>query len=126
VSMGALKGDAKGRAAYVRFKCKGNDIAFIGAYFPPKPGTRSELPKYLRTCHTIARWLADTLCSLPGQCNPMIYTDLNDGMGKYRMGEGAWKYQPTTAIAEHASRYERISEGAGTHRCADCVKHTNW
>ena len=40
VEKGAISGDARGRAAYVRFKVRGGDFAFLGAYFPPKPSTK--------------------------------------------------------------------------------------
>ena len=35
VEKGAISGDARGRAAYVRFKARGGDFAFLGAYFHP-------------------------------------------------------------------------------------------
>ena len=40
VEKGAISGDARGRAAYVRFKVRGGDFAFLGAYFLPKPSKK--------------------------------------------------------------------------------------
>ena len=40
VGKGAIPGEARGRAAYVRFKVRGGDFAFLGAYFPPKPSVK--------------------------------------------------------------------------------------
>lgn len=54
VDKGTITGEARGRAAFVRFKAKGGDLASIGAYFPPKPNTKADLPKYLQTCEVIA------------------------------------------------------------------------
>ena len=53
VEKGAISGDARGRAAYVSFKARGGDFAFLGAYFPPKPSTTkrsTEILEDMRTC----------------------------------------------------------------------------
>ena len=36
VEKGAISGDARGRAAYVRFKARGGDFAFLGGIFSTK------------------------------------------------------------------------------------------
>lgn len=53
----AILGEARGRAAFVRFKVRGGDFAFLGASFPPKPSRQSERPRYLKTCELIADYL---------------------------------------------------------------------
>ena len=44
VDKGAIAGEARGRAAYVRFKTRRGDFAFLGAYFPPKPSKKVIVP----------------------------------------------------------------------------------
>ena len=39
----------RGRGALARFKFKGCDAAFIGAYYPPVPHSEKDKPKYLET-----------------------------------------------------------------------------
>ena len=86
VDKGALRGEAKGREAFLRFKALGSDFAFIGAYYPPKPNTKSAFPVYKKTCKKITDWLRETIGNLPATCTPVIAVDLNDGMGKTKMG----------------------------------------
>ena len=72
VEKGAISGDARGRAAYVRFKARGGDFAFLGAYFPPKPSTKTDRPKYFKTCELVANYLSEVICNLPSGCTPFI------------------------------------------------------
>ena len=132
VAYGAMSGAAKGRAAYVRFKVHGNDLAFFGIYYPPKPNTAKDIPKYLETCTLITEWVHQEVCKLPGQCNPILAMDLNDGIGKLNVENGKFDYTNTTVIEEHAARRERLHMGAG-HRmrllaeALQCTAHTaNW
>ena len=85
VEKGAISGDARGRAAYVRFKVRGGDFAFLGAYFPPKPSTKKDHPKYFKTCELVASYLSEVICNLPSGCTPFISVDLNDGIGRVKM-----------------------------------------
>ena len=112
VEKGAISGDARGRAAYVRFKTRGGDFAFLGAYFPPKPSTKSERPKYLKTCELVAKYLAEVIGNLPNGCTPFISVDLNDGIGRIK-SERKYVYNCTRVIQEHASRLEKFEDGAG-------------
>ena len=132
VAYGAMSGAAKGRAAYVRFKVHGNDLAFFGIYYPPKPNTAKDIPKYLETCTLITEWVHQEVCKLPGQCNPILAMDLNDGIGKINIENEKFDYTNTTVIEEHAARRERLYMGAG-HRmrllaeALQCTAHTaNW
>ena len=113
VDKGTLKGEAKGRAAFLRFKAIGSDFALIGAYYPPKPNTKSAVSVYTKTCEKITDWLRETIGNLPATCTPIIAVDLNDGIGKTKNGREI-KYNHTTVIEAHASRLEKISDGAGS------------
>ena len=121
VDKGAISGAARGRAAFVRFKARGGDFAFLGAYFPPKPNTKSEIAKYLETCELIADWLSDTIASFPNGCTPFISVDLNDGIGRTKAGS-KYEYNGTSVICETASRAERIENGAGAQFRRVCEK----
>ena len=114
VDKGALKADAKGRAAFLRFKARGGDFAILGIYYPPKPSKKAEEQRYLRACEIISDWIADVLRGLPAGCTPFIAVDLNDGIGKTRHN-GLLSYNETTVILERASRREKLFEGAGAH-----------
>ena len=109
---GVLVGEARGRAAYVRFKARGGDFAFIGAYYPPKPNKSKEVPRYLKACELITDWIADTIHSLPAGCTPFIAVDLNDGIGRAKIGK-SYAYTQTEVIMQHASRIEKHEDGAG-------------
>ena len=113
VEKGAISGDARGRAAYVRFKAKGGDFAFLGAYFPPKPSTKKDRSKYLKTCEMVASYLSEVICNLPSGCTPFISVDFNDGIGRKKEGT-KYDYKETTVIQEHASRLEKYEHGAGS------------
>ena len=112
VEKGAISGDARGRAAYVRFKARGGDFAFLGAYFPPKPSTKTDRPKYFKTCELVANYLSEVICNLPSGCTPFISVDLNDGIGRIKNGT-KYEYNKTTVIQGHASRLEKYGDGAG-------------
>ena len=128
VEKGAISGDARGRAAYVRFKAKGGDFAFLGAYFPPKPSIKKDRPRYLKTCELVANYLSEVICNLPSGCTPFISVDLNDGIGRTKGGT-KYDYNETTVILEHASRLEKYENGAGAMfrqvcEAAGLVAHT--
>ena len=112
VEKGAITGEARGRAAYVRFKVRGGDFAFLGAYFPPKPSVKSEHSKYLKTCELVANYLAEVIGKLPNGCTPLISVDLNDGIGRVKRGS-KYVYNDTSVINEYASRMEKFEDGAG-------------
>ena len=112
VEKGAITGEARGRAAYVRFKVRGGDFAFLGAYFPPKPSVKSEHSKYLKTCELVANYLAEVIGKLPNGCTPLISVDLNDGIGRVKRGN-KYVYNDTSVINEYASRMEKFEDGAG-------------
>ena len=65
VAAGSLQGPAQGRAAYVRFKTRGSDLLFIGAYFPPKPCLNRELPKYRKTCQVVIDYIQKVVQGVP-------------------------------------------------------------
>ncbi len=121
VDKGAISGAAKGRAAFVRFKARGGDFALLGAYFPPKPNTKSELTKYLETCELVAEWLSDTIESFPNRCSPFISVDLNDGIGKTKVGS-RYECNGTSVICRTASRIEKFENGAGAQFRRVCEK----
>ena len=110
VEKGSISGDARGGAAYVRFKARGGDFAVLGAYFPPKPSTKKDRPKYLKTCEMVANYLSEVICNLPSGCTPFISVDLNDGIGRTKEGT-KYDYNETTVIQEHASRFEKMRMG---------------
>ena len=122
VDKGALKGEAKGRAAYLRFKARGGDFAIIGAYYPPKPGSKNSVSIYKKSCERITDWLGEVISNLPADCTPLIAVDLNDGMGKTKNGREI-KYNDTTVIESHASRLEKILDGVGSHFRRLCEVH---
>jgi hypothetical protein len=62
-------------------------------------------------------WIQGVILSLPSQCTPLIFTDLNDGIGKQNDPNlpGSWREVHTDVVEPWAKRNERLMGGAG-HR----------
>eukprot|EP00959_Pyramimonas_sp_CCMP1952_P047708 996073-Pyramimonas_sp.AAC.1 len=57
------------------------DVTAIAMYFLPKPKSAKAGAHYRETCTKMAQWLDQVLLSTPNSSLPLIFTDLNDGIG---------------------------------------------
>ena len=92
------------------------DFTAIAAYFPPIPESAKEYPVYRKCCNEIVNWVYNVLKSTPSTSTPILYCDVNDGIGKVASiisGRGCQISLETNAIAEGAKRLERLDGGAG-------------
>ena len=78
-------GSITGRGIAVRFKNSIADITAISLYFPPVPWSAVQQVAYKETVKLMIAWLQQLLDNLPGGTLPIIYADVNDGMGKKRL-----------------------------------------
>ena len=101
-----------GRGLAVRAANGFCDVTAICVYFPPSPRDKSKIPVYRETCREIASWLSAVLCKVPASSTPVLYTDLNDGMGLKAIA-GAVHRIETSAVSEGAARLERFPGAAG-------------
>eukprot|EP00959_Pyramimonas_sp_CCMP1952_P183932 3845774-Pyramimonas_sp.AAC.1 len=56
-------------------------MAAIVLYFPPQPRCARLVPHYKETVRMLTQWYEGVLQQLPCRCTPLVYADLNDGMG---------------------------------------------
>ena len=78
-----------GRLAMLRIQNGREDIALVGAYFPPKPQGVFETQQYWRVCNAMINWLNDQLRGLPERCLCLTFGDHNDDFGKCKSsGQG--------------------------------------
>lgn len=76
-----------GRGIAVRTVAKFGDFCPIAAYYPPVPWDAKLHAQYRATCTEVTKWIAGVLDRLPAGCTPILYTDLNDGMGLQHFGK---------------------------------------
>ena len=108
-----LTGRLQGRGLAIRCQTPVVDVLLIVLYFPPVPHARAQYGVYTDACQQIAKWVAKVLDSTPACCTPVLYADLNDGMGIALRGEH-WQDVDTAVISQAAKRRERIPGGAGS------------
>eukprot|EP00959_Pyramimonas_sp_CCMP1952_P120790 2525331-Pyramimonas_sp.AAC.1 len=56
------------------------DLCLIVVYYPPQP-SKKDRPGYLRVVRLLSDWVGAVLSSLPCRCTPLLFSDVNDGMG---------------------------------------------
>ena len=71
-----------GRVAMLRIKNGREDIALVGAYFPPKPQGALQCKQYWQICNSMIAWLNAQLQHLPERCLCLTFGDHNDDFGK--------------------------------------------
>ena len=107
-----ITGKATGRGLSQRVQSGRMDVNCIVVYFPPPPRKKTQHAHYRATCKVIATWLNQRLCETPGSCTPIVYADVNDGMG-LSWANGSWVHVDTDAVSHLAARQERLAGGAG-------------
>ena len=104
-----------GRGMSVRVSSRWADFSFIVGYFPPAPGRSDQMCQYRSTCRSVCDFLHSILLKTPGCSTPIIYVDLNDGMGIRKVGK-EWQEleeEECHCIAKESIRREKIPGGAG-------------
>eukprot|EP00959_Pyramimonas_sp_CCMP1952_P053929 1127919-Pyramimonas_sp.AAC.1 len=56
-------------------------MAAIALCFPPRPRRARLVPHYKETVRMLTQWYKGVLQQLPCRCAPLVYADMNDGMG---------------------------------------------
>ena len=105
-------GKIAGRGMGMRVVSSLGDFFPLSAYFPPRPRKKTELGKYRETCRLVAQFICKSLDELPSSCTPVIYADVNDGIGLRKMGSTTIT-EETTCISTEAARLEHWDGGAG-------------
>ena len=106
------KGKLQGRGLAVRIRNRMADFTVCSVYFPPRPGKKVAFGVYRDTCKALAAWLAEVLSATPGSSTPIIFADVNDGIGVVNEC-GKWRYLESPCISKQAARREHIHGGAG-------------
>jgi hypothetical protein len=99
-----ITGPYPGRTLETRMISGRYDITCWTIYFPPK----GSLPTHVWKQHVnkLAKWLDDRLTVCPARSTPLIYTDLNDDMGRDKDGA-----KTSTAIGSRGHRVEGYAAG---------------
>ena len=106
------KGKIAGRGIAVRISSRLADITAIAAYYPPVPIERAKLPLYRETCRLVTDWISQALLRTPGSSTPVLFADVNDGIGKKGVGTSLVDLG-SSCVSSSAARRERIPGGAG-------------
>ena len=83
------EGIIQGRALAVRERATDHDLMHLAVYFPTSGTDNSMLIAY-----ELISWLRQLFRAMPLRCLPIIYMDLNSGIGLHR-GEGAAEHIDT-------------------------------
>ena len=78
-----------GRAGAVRFVNGRIDVCNIVLYFPPIRHGKFRA-EYESIVKKIVEYFSDTLCTLPTRCTPLVFADVNDGMGMQQVDKRQW------------------------------------
>eukprot|EP00959_Pyramimonas_sp_CCMP1952_P102742 2148785-Pyramimonas_sp.AAC.2 len=80
--------EATGRALAARAKSGLIYTCPMVVYFLPRPRYRAHRPQYFATVRLLVAWISMVLRELPHRCTPLLYCDLNDGLGQSRGSHG--------------------------------------
>ena len=83
-------GALAGRGISLRVASRLVDFTLTSTYFPTTPPDRREVMNYRNTCKALSDWISKILCSTPGCSTPVLYCDLNDGMGIHSSVANGW------------------------------------
>ena len=81
-------------------------------YFHPFLSKKEQRAAYRETVKLLINWLASVFDKLPAGCTPVIFSDVNDGIGQKLVG-GTVQVVPNNVVAPHAARREKLNGGAG-------------
>ena len=70
-----------GRGGTLRLVSRNFDLKPIVLYFPPRPTTADAEKKYRETVDILLRFFESELNKAPARCTPLVFVDLNDGLG---------------------------------------------
>ena len=82
-------------------------------YFPVQPRAQRNVSAYLTLVRKLARWLDNLLDRLGSSTTPILFMDLNDGMGLVKHVHGWQLADDLACVAPIGARAERIVGGAG-------------
>ena len=96
----------------VRIKRGMRDVAYVVMYFPTRPKLARERSAYKRVVDIMCKWYGALMMDLPARSLPILFTDLNDGMGlRQRQGRHGWETCDTAVVGTH--NRENEEGGAG-------------
>ena len=128
IKVSSIGDQCPGRGLAVRLKSGFFDLLPMSVYFPPKPTKKAQLKGYQSAVKKIVNWMDEVLSKIPAGCTPLIYTDLNDGVGLQSAGpQGAWTFDyETKCISKEAARKEMWPDGAGESFRKLLERHHLW
>ena len=109
-------GRIQGRGLAVRVRNPRADftvcVCVCVCYFPRKPRRKAEFQLYKETCREVVSFLAQVLAKTPSSSTPIVYADVNDGIGITHEA-GKWREVESACVSKLAARREHIHGGAG-------------
>jgi hypothetical protein len=102
-----------GRGMSMRVSSRWVDCTPIVAYYPPIPWSKDLYPQYRITCRELTCWLSKVLDGTPGCSTPLLYVDLNDGMGIQQIGSEWVPLDDLSCVSPEARNREKKPGGAG-------------
>ena len=106
-------GKITGRGIAARAQTGTTDVTAISVYFPPFFWKKALYARYRQCCRELAAWLSDVLCECCATTVPLIFADVNDGMGLRRLS-GSTHAIENGVVSEGASRIEKMWEVLGS------------
>ena len=108
----ATSGKLGGRGLAVRVSNGYSDFTPIVLYYPPVPWDKKKQGVYRECCKQLTAWCSAVLDKVPSGSTPIIFADVNDGLGVKTIG-GIEQLLETTVVSESAARHEKLDGGAG-------------
>ena len=104
--------ELQGRGLAARMRSGYFDICFLIGYFPPRPSSAGKWQSYNCTVKKLMKWMEHELSRMPKQCTPVIFFDLNDGLGLQRSESGrGWEWTEVQCVTKEAARRENGCAG---------------